>query len=52
MRNASARGLAMKAPFNDNIPPQTGVVIVNTGNPENPDSNQWQLRAKFPPKNG
>jgi hypothetical protein len=38
----------MKAPFNDNIPPQTGDVIVNPRHPENPDSNQWLLRAKFP----
>ncbi|MCF8299473.1 MAG: hypothetical protein K9I55_00355 [Haliscomenobacter sp.] len=34
MRNASARGRAMKAPFNDNISPQTGDVIVNPRNPE------------------
>ena len=34
MRDASARGLAMKAPFNDNISPQTGDVIVNPRNPE------------------
>jgi len=51
MRDASARGLAMKAPFNDNISPQTGDVIVNPRNPENPDSNQWLLRAKFPTEN-
>ena len=44
MRNASARGLVMKVPFNDNIPPQTGDVIVNPGNPVNPDSNNWLLR--------
>jgi hypothetical protein len=28
----------MKAPFNNNLPPQTGDVIVNPINPENPDS--------------
>ncbi len=52
MRDASARGLAMKAPFNDNIPPQTNDVIVNPGNPENPDSNNWLLRALFYPRMG
>ena len=51
MRYASAIGLVMKAPFNDNIPTQTGDVIVNPRNPANPDSNNWLLRAKFPPKN-
>ena len=34
MRNASARGLVMKALFNDNISPQTGDVIVNPRHPE------------------
>jgi hypothetical protein len=28
----------MKAPFNNNLPPQTSDVIVNPINPENPDS--------------
>ena len=28
----------MKAPFNNNPPTQTGDVIVNPENPENPDS--------------
>jgi hypothetical protein len=28
----------MKAPFKNNLPPQTGDVIVNPENPENPDS--------------
>ena len=51
LRYAAARGLVMKAPFNDKIPTQTNDVIVNPRNPENPDSNQWQLRAKFSPKN-
>jgi hypothetical protein len=45
MRNASARGLVMKAPFNDKIPTQTNNVMFNPGNPENPDSNNWLLRA-------
>jgi hypothetical protein len=48
MRNASAGSLAMKAPFNYNLLNQTNDVIVN---PENPDSNQWLLRAKFPTEN-
>ncbi|MFN6022030.1 MAG: hypothetical protein ACK49F_16750, partial [Bacteroidota bacterium] len=38
MRNASARGFEMKAPFNNNLPTQTNDVIINPGNPENPDS--------------
>ena len=37
----------MKTPFNNNLPTQTNDVMVN---PENPDSNQWLLRAKFPTK--
>jgi hypothetical protein len=39
MRNASAKGLEMKTPFNNNLPTQTGDVIINPGNPVNPDSN-------------
>jgi hypothetical protein len=35
LRNASAKDLTMKAPFNNNLPTQTNDVIVN---PENPDS--------------
>jgi hypothetical protein len=35
MRNASAKGLTMKATCNNNLPTQTNDVIVN---PENPDS--------------
>jgi hypothetical protein len=35
----------MKAPFNNNLPPQTNDVMVNPRNPENPDSNNWLLRA-------
>ena len=42
----------MKALFNDNISPQTGDVIVNPGNPENPDSNNWLPRALFHPRMG
>jgi hypothetical protein len=38
LRNAAARGFEMKAPFNNNLPTQTGDVIVNPENPENPDS--------------
>jgi hypothetical protein len=45
MRNASAGCFEMKAPFNGNLPTQTGDVIVNPINPEKPDSNQWLLRA-------
>jgi hypothetical protein len=42
MHYASARGFEMKAPFNNNLPTQTGDVKVN---PVNPDSNNWRLRA-------
>ena len=38
MRNASAKSLAMKAVYNNNLPTQTGDVIINPENPENPDS--------------
>ena len=38
MRNASARGLAMKSVFYNNLPTQTGDVIINPINPVNPDS--------------
>ena len=38
MRNAAARGFEKKAPFNNNLPLQTGDVIVNPENPVNPDS--------------
>jgi hypothetical protein len=31
----------MKAPFNNNLKPQTGDVIVNPKNPVNPDSELW-----------
>ena len=48
MRNAAARGFEMKAPFYDNLPTQTGDVIVNPENPENPDSKSWLLRTQFP----
>jgi hypothetical protein len=37
--------MAMKAPFNNNLPNQTNDVMVNPGNPGNPDSNQWLPRA-------
>ena len=38
LRNAAAGGRVMKAPFNSNLPYQTGDVIVNPINPVNPDS--------------
>jgi len=47
MCNTSARGLAMKAVFNNNLPNQSNDVMVN---PENPDSNNWPLAAQSPPK--
>jgi hypothetical protein len=37
MRNASAKGLEMKTPSNNNLPTPTNDVIVNLRNPENPD---------------
>jgi hypothetical protein len=45
MRNASAKSLAMKATFNNNLPTQTNDVMVNPKNPENPDSNTQLLCA-------
>ena len=39
MRYASAKSLAMKTVYNNNLPTQTGDVIINPENPENPDSN-------------
>ena len=44
MRYASARGLALKAPFNNNLPTQTNDVMVNPENPVNPDSNPAAAR--------
>jgi ribosomal silencing factor RsfS len=41
---ASAKSQEMKASYN-NLPNQTKGVIVNPRNPENPDSNNWLLRA-------
>ncbi len=38
MRNASAKGLVMNTPFNNNLPTQIGDVIINPGNPVNPAS--------------
>jgi hypothetical protein len=35
----------MKVRFNNNLPNQAIDVMVNPGNPENPDSNIWLLRA-------
>jgi hypothetical protein len=43
----SAKILAIKATFNNNLPSQTGDVIDNPRNPENPDSNNWLLRTQY-----
>jgi len=40
-----ARGFEKEAPFCDNLPTQTGDVMLNPRNPENPDSNPMLLRA-------
>jgi hypothetical protein len=40
MCNTSAKGLKMKAPFNNYFPTQTNDIMVNPQNPVNPDSNQ------------
>ena len=55
MRYASARGRIMKVRFNNNLPNKAIDVMVNPGNPENPDSNpaaariistkEWLLRV-------
>jgi hypothetical protein len=45
MRYASAKGLALKASCNNNLPTQANDVMVNPRNPLNPDSNNWLLRA-------
>ena len=45
LRYASAKDLALKAPYNNKLPTQTNDVMVNPENPVNPDSNNWQLRA-------
>ncbi|MBU6220403.1 MAG: hypothetical protein KGQ50_07085 [Bacteroidetes bacterium] len=45
MRYASARVLAKQTTCNNKLPTQTSDVMVNPGNPENPDSNNWLLRA-------
>jgi hypothetical protein len=37
--------MEMKAPYNNNLSPQTGDVIVNPINPENPDSKTTRCRA-------
>ena len=52
MRNASSKNVAKKAPFNNNLSTQTNDVMVNPRNPENPDSNNWLLRAICPMKTG
>jgi len=38
MRYAAAKGQEMKAQFNNNLPRPSNDVVVNPGNPENPDS--------------
>ena len=38
LRYASAKGLTMEAPCNNNLPTQTNDVIINPENPVNPDS--------------
>ena len=38
MRYAAAENQEMDAPFNNNLPTPTNDVIVNPGNPGNPDS--------------
>jgi hypothetical protein len=38
LRNAAAKSFEKKAPFNNNLPTQTGDVIVNPKNPVNQDS--------------
>jgi hypothetical protein len=43
MYYSSARGLAIKATFNNNLPTQTGDVIINPENLENPDSKPHEI---------
>ena len=38
MRDAAAKRRVMDAPFNNNLPTPLSDVIVNPGDPENPDS--------------
>ena len=45
MCNASARGLALKVPYNNNLPTHTNDVMVNPENPENPDSKTIRCSA-------
>jgi hypothetical protein len=47
MRNASAKGLEMKTPFNNNLFTQTGEVIVNPINPDNPDSKRHETVKRY-----
>jgi hypothetical protein len=44
LRYAAAKR-RVKVAFINTLPPQTGDVIVNPINPENPDSNNWLMRA-------
>jgi hypothetical protein len=45
VRNASARGLAMKATFINNLSTQTNDVLYNPQNPVNPDSKPGVLHT-------
>jgi len=47
MRNASAKDLEMKTPFNNNLHTQIGDVIINPGNPVNPDSKCHETVTSF-----
>jgi hypothetical protein len=52
MRNASAKGLALKAACNNNLPTQTNDVMVNPHNPVNPDSKTGSCAHNFHPRFG
>ena len=47
LRNTSAKGLALKAACNNNLPTQTNDVIVNPENPVNPDSKTGYWAPNF-----
>ena len=49
MRNASAKSLEIRAPFNNYLPAQTNDVMVNPLNPENPDSKIVAASTKMHP---
>jgi len=52
MRNASAKSLEIRAPFNNYLPAQTNDVMVNPLNPENPDSKIVAASTKMHPCQG